>query len=173
MKYSENSLKVALKLVRAISEYLLNEKKIEISDITLLEGYLKQPSNQKLEGKFAITFHSRNRRQDGTIDTYSETVSFDKEGFDIFHFSEEDFYGERYTNREYRFSYRGDDFEDQEADEFDDHYNDFDDDHDNDVEYLMNKLASALKSILRIMNEEKGSVRISTHRFFVKKIKPK
>ena len=103
MKYTETSCQAILPLIEKIRLYLLEKKNVKISDLERIEHFLQNAEHKKITGSLSLVFSSQTRREsDGCVTSLEETVSFSKSGFVIRSFSQEDFYGEYYTNNEFR-----------------------------------------------------------------------
>lgn len=105
MKYTTTSCKAILPLIEKINSYLLEKKNVKISDLGHIEFFLSNSESRKITGSLSLVFYSKTRNEsDGCVTTYRETVYFSDSGFTIHSFSQEDFYGEYYTDNEYRIS---------------------------------------------------------------------
>jgi len=144
MKYTENACKEILSFILKISDYFLEEKQIIVSDIAELINFLKNPDGKKINGNLILKFSSQNRLENGTVIKMEETIRFDKNGFTIKTFSQEDFFGEYNTNNEFRV------------------------DEDESEEFLSKYINETMETVFIILEENKGKSEIVTNRFQVK-----
>ena len=144
MNYS-NITNPALKVFcEELSKYLFGEKHIVINDLQKLISHFATANENTINGTLEFIIHSKTRAESGTVTTLSETVTFSAKGYLIKSFSQEDHFGEYYTNNEYRIG----------EEETEEHIS----------EYLQN----ALKSIMVILKDENGYFEINNNKFDIK-----
>jgi len=144
MNYS-NKTNPTLKLFcEEISKYLFNEKHIILNDLKKLISHFSSSIDRNIKGTLEFKIHSKTTAENGTVTTLSETLTFSPKGYLIKSFSQEDHFGEYYTNNEYRIG----------EDEIEEHIPDY--------------LQNALKSIMIILKEENGFFEFNNNKFDIK-----
>jgi hypothetical protein len=144
MNYSTKTNPSLKLFCEELSKYLLNEKHIVINDLQKLIEHFASTDEINIKGSIEFKIHSKTSAENGTVTTLSETVTFSNKGYLIKSFSQEDHFGEYYTNNEFRIG-------EEET-----------------VEHIPEYLQNALKSIMLILIEEKGYFEINNNKFDIK-----
>lgn len=144
MKYSNASKQALKEFCEEISTYLSNEKHIVINELKTLINCFSSDSNNSIKGMLVFKISSNERSENGTVTTLSETITFSSKGYTIKSYSQEDHFGEYYTNNEFRIG-------ENEAEED-----------------IAGYLKDSLNSIMIILKENAGYFEISNSKFEVK-----
>jgi hypothetical protein len=144
MKYSEIAKPALKSFCEDLNSYLTNEKHIILYELKELISCFSLSDTIAIKGALEFKIHSTTRAENGTVTTLSETIIFSSKGYTIKSFSQEDHFGEYYTNNEYRIN-------EEEAEE-----------------YISSYLKDALNSIFVILKDNNGYFEISNKKFDIK-----
>ncbi len=136
MKYSLISKPELRNFCLKIGQFLLKNKRVELESLENLNLFFAGDS-LVLKHPLVLHCYSKNAKPDGTIVKLSEKIIFQPKDYFIKTFSQEDYFGEYYTNNEYRI---GDNEEEGHIEDY---------------------LKDAFISIVAILQDDNGRLRIS------------
>jgi hypothetical protein len=101
MKSQNNTNRISLELISKINKYLIEEKKLNVSDLTQLENYLENPQHKNIKGSLSLIFSAEKHLKNGNKVELTESIDFSNNHFQIATTWNEENYSEQLIRADY------------------------------------------------------------------------